>query len=437
MLEQFDYTLDPTGRRTSVTQLSGRQVAYTYDANYRLTQEAVTGDPTDNGAVDYSYDPVGNRTDLSSTLAPIPSATYAYDANDRLLVDTYDNNGNTLASGGDTFAYDFEDHLTAFNGSQVVNVYDGDGNRVARSEAGGTTLYLIDDRNPTGFAQVVDEVAGGAVAATYTLGPQRASQTRWAGAVPATSYYAHDALGSVRLLTDSAGSVTDTYGCEAFGNGLSQTGTTTNPYRFAGEQLDSTMGLYNLRIRWYSPAAGRFATADKFEGPGRTIGLAMLPPGYPNAATDALRPHHLYVYVANDPLNRVDQSGFGGRILSTAPVFVSTGAPIIRSLSLGSCGLGIIFGLYGKYVEGTAFCGTIPSTGNWSAGWEKAENIVRDKDWNQYEIYAKGSHIRLTLNGVVTIDTHDEKTSSGVIGFQLHMGDPMEVRVRGIKIKPL
>jgi len=62
---------------------------------------------------------------------------------------------------------------------------------------------------------------------------------------------------------------------------------------------------------------------------------------------------------------------------------------------------------------------------------------VRDKDWNQYEIYAKGSHIRLTLNGVVTIDTHDEKTSSGVIGFQLHMGDPMEVRVRGIKIKPL
>ena len=71
------------------------------------------------------------------------------------------------------------------------------------------------------------------------------------------------------------------------------------------------------------------------------------------------------------------------------------------------------------------------------AGWEKAKNIVRAKDWNQYEIYFKGSHIRLTLNGVVTIDTHDERTSSGVIGFQLHMGDPMEVRFRGIKIKPL
>ncbi len=72
-----------------------------------------------------------------------------------------------------------------------------------------------------------------------------------------------------------------------------------------------------------------------------------------------------------------------------------------------------------------------------SAGWEKAKNIVRAKDWNQYEIYAKGSHIRLTLNGVVTIDTRDDKSSSGVIGFQLHTGDPMEVHFRGIKIKLL
>ncbi len=58
-----------------------------------------------------------------------------------MLADTYDNNGNTLASGGDTFAYDFEDRLTNFNSGQVVNVYDGDGNCVSRSEAGGTTLY--------------------------------------------------------------------------------------------------------------------------------------------------------------------------------------------------------------------------------------------------------------------------------------------------------
>ena len=68
---------------------------------------------------------------------------------------------------------------------------------------------------------------------------------------------------------------------------------------------------------------------------------------------------------------------------------------------------------------------------------KKRKTLCGLKDWNQYEIYAKGSHIRLTLNGVVTIDTHDDKASSGVIGFQLHTGVPMEVRFRGIKVKPL
>ena len=72
-----------------------------------------------------------------------------------------------------------------------------------------------------------------------------------------------------------------------------------------------------------------------------------------------------------------------------------------------------------------------------SAGWEKAKSVVRMKEWNQYEIYAKGSHIRLTLNGVVTIDTRDDKSSSGVIGFQLHTGGCDGGSLRGIKIKPL
>ena len=72
-----------------------------------------------------------------------------------------------------------------------------------------------------------------------------------------------------------------------------------------------------------------------------------------------------------------------------------------------------------------------------SAGWEPAKDVVRKEGWNHYEIYARGSRIRLTLNGKVTIDTHDDKASSGVIAFQLHEGKPMEVRFRNIKIKPL
>jgi len=39
-----------------------------------------------------------------------------------------------------------------------------------------TTQYLVDDLNPTGYAQVVEEVVNGAVTRQYTYGLQRISQ---------------------------------------------------------------------------------------------------------------------------------------------------------------------------------------------------------------------------------------------------------------------
>jgi hypothetical protein len=70
-------------------------------------------------------------------------------------------------------------------------------------------------------------------------------------------------------------------------------------------------------------------------------------------------------------------------------------------------------------------------------GWLKAKSVVDMHGWNHYEIFAQGDHIRLTLNGVVTIDTHEGKSRSGVIALQLHGGKPMKVEFRDIKIKTL
>ncbi len=70
-------------------------------------------------------------------------------------------------------------------------------------------------------------------------------------------------------------------------------------------------------------------------------------------------------------------------------------------------------------------------------GWIKGKTVVRVGDWNEYEIHAKADHIRLTLNGLVTIDTRDRQASDGVIAIQLHSGKPMEVRLRNIIIKEL
>ena len=71
-------------------------------------------------------------------------------------------------------------------------------------------------------------------------------------------------------------------------------------------------------------------------------------------------------------------------------------------------------------------------------GWTgKGEKVVRSGEWNHYEIYCKGEHIKLTLNGLVTVDTHDTMFRTGVIAFQLHRGQPMNVAFRNIKIKSL
>jgi hypothetical protein len=46
-------------------------------------------------------------------------------------------------------AHDFEDRLINRNSGEVLVSYDGDGNRVAKTVGGVTTLFLVDDRNPT------------------------------------------------------------------------------------------------------------------------------------------------------------------------------------------------------------------------------------------------------------------------------------------------
>ena len=53
----------------------------------------------------------------------------------------------------------------------------------------------------------------------------------------------------MRLLTDAAGSVTDTYAYDAFGALISWTGATPNEYPYAGERFDPETGLYPIRLQ--------------------------------------------------------------------------------------------------------------------------------------------------------------------------------------------
>jgi len=293
-LASYAYTLGAAGHRTNVLEGTNRNVAYGYDNDYRLTSEAVTADPAgNNGTVSYTgYDNVGNRTSMTSTLNAVPGGSFSYDSNDRLSVDTYDNNGMTISSGGITNAYDFENRMTA-HGSVTI-VYDGDGNRVSETAGGVTTKYLVDDLNPTGLLQVLDEKVSGSVTRTYAYGLQRISENQLVSGTWKPSFYGYDGHGNVRFLTNSAAAITDSYQYDAFGMQIARTGTTLNVYQYSGEWLDGSVGLYYLRARYYNDATGRFWARDPVEGK-RCCGLSWNP----------------YIYTRDNPINAVDPTGRG------------------------------------------------------------------------------------------------------------------------------
>lgn len=108
----------------------------------------------------------------------------------------------------------------------------------------------------------------------------------------ATSYFHFDAQGTTRTLTDSSQTATDTYVHDAFGNQRASSGSTVNPFRYAGEKgyyRDADSGTMNVRARTYQPTITRWQSED--------------PIGF--ASGDA----NLYRYVRNSPTNNVDPSG--------------------------------------------------------------------------------------------------------------------------------
>ncbi len=197
-----------------------------------------------------------------------------YDANDELATDGYDANGNTTSSGGHTYGYDFENRLASKDSGAVTVVYDGDGNRVAKTAGGVTTQYLVDELNPTGYLQVMDEVSGGAVQVRYTFGDMLVSQTRTPSTSPTTSFYGYDAHGNIGFLTDTTGAETDTYVYDAFGNLVGSTGSTSNTRLFAGEELELTWVCSTCERDNTSPkmAASRRSTRGILSLPGPSMG---------------------------------------------------------------------------------------------------------------------------------------------------------------------
>jgi hypothetical protein len=66
---------------------------------------------------------------------------------------------------------------------------------------------------------------------------------------------------------------------------------------------------------------------------------------------------------------------------------------------------------------------------------------IRDEDWNDYVVIANGNHLMHFINGQMTADVVDMDTAkgakSGILALQIHVGPPMIVQFKDIRIKRL
>jgi RHS repeat-associated protein len=292
-LASFAYQLGHTGNRISLNETTygtARNYQWQYDNLYRLTNEVFNA----SSNLFYTYDAVGNRLIRQSAIVQLPTASYSYNTNDRLTTDSYDSNGNTIQSAGTNYQYDVMNHVTnvVIGGDHILMTYDGDGNRASKTIGATTTYYLLDDRNPSGYIQVLEEYTNSSLETVYNYGLDLISEYTL-GPLPSTNYFIFDGHGSTRLLTDIAGTIQNAFTYDAYGNLIASNASPQTAYLYSGQQFDFNLGLYLNRARYLNPNTGRFWTIDG-EGFGNSEDPLSL---------------HKYLYVGDDPVNGIDPNG--------------------------------------------------------------------------------------------------------------------------------
>jgi RHS repeat-associated protein len=302
-LASFAYKLGKTGNRTNLTEtlftsVTNRTYNWVRDTLYRLTTEAISGLGTNT----YGLDFVGNRTNRTATIPGITNQSFTFNANDWQTTDAYDSNGNTTWSTNGSlqgpFYYNPEDRLTNF-GDSVFFGYSGDGIRVNKSVGGTNIFFLVDDRNPTGYAQVLEEWAAAAGATNlsrvYNYGTALISQQDLdpVSHLPSSVFYfVPDGHGTTRMLVESGGRVANALGFDAYGTLIASNIAPQTAYLYTGQHWDADLGQYYLRRRLYGPGVGAFWTMDPWPGVRE----------YPASLNKR-------AYCRGDPVSRVDFSG--------------------------------------------------------------------------------------------------------------------------------
>jgi RHS repeat-associated protein len=365
------YNRDNANQLTSDSSVPSATGAYKYTSLNQLcyagssSATACTAPPS--GATAYAYDAADNLTQMGTTQQVFnaadqlcwsgPASGPCATPPDGATTYTYDTRGNRTSvtpPGGPTttLTYDQANRLTAY-GSAATYGYNGDGLRMSKTVSGSATQYLWDVAT-----KIPMLLKDGSTA--YIYGPGGLPLEQINGS---TVLWLHrDQIGSIRLVTDGAGTSQATYTFDPYGNLAASTGTISNPLRFGGQYWDSESSFYYLRARYYDPGTGQFISRD------------------PMVATT----RSAYGYVNDNPLNLTDPTGLDcngfdplcwarhGAAAVTGAIATGVGAAhdyLIDTQSKLDAGLG---GDYGKGLQGVGQSFAIASAFTGVAGLARA-----------------------------------------------------------------
>jgi hypothetical protein len=63
---------------------------------------------------------------------------------------------------------------------------------------------------------------------------------------------------------------------------------------------------------------------------------------------------------------------------------------------------------------------------------------IKNEDWNEYRVVAKGNHLQHFINGKQTVDVTDEHAGAakeGILALQIHAGPAMTVQFKNVVLK--
>lgn len=295
VLQNLNYCHDAVGNITRIradancTDTTTGEV-FGYDHLNRLT--AVKGPYGDFTASPYSYDPIGNlmyNPQVGSYSYPAsgvgsvrPHAVTTAGANSY----SYDANGNMLTGAGRTINYDAENRPTSITqGSGTITMaYNYKGDRVKKATGQATTYYV----------GALYEKKGTTTTKYIFAGSSRIALKSSDGTI---FYYHGNHLGSTHVVTNASGASVEQIQYNPFGGSFSDSGSLNVNHKYTSQELDSEIGFYYYRARYYDPILARFISAD-------TVGIRI-------SKSQTL---NRYSYVLNNPLRYTDPTGHVGTV---------------------------------------------------------------------------------------------------------------------------